>query len=98
MLLGWFNAKEAHRFGGDLARFFIERMPLTHEKTDKKFAAKAQKLLTKIDIDVQRFKASHPLNIYTRARLGQQFKWTLKDSGYDPTYVDELTAWLVKRL
>ncbi|MDB5896352.1 MAG: hypothetical protein JWQ88_3883, partial [Rhodoferax sp.] len=58
----------------------------------------AQKLLGKIDIDVQRFKASHPLNIYTRARLGQQFKWTLKDAGYDATYVDELTAWLVKRL
>jgi len=98
MLLGWFNAKDAHQFGGELARFFIERMPLDDQRKDKKFAAKAQRLLSKIDLDVQRFKATHKLNIYTRAKLGNTFKWTLKDAGYDATYVDELTAWLVKRL
>lgn len=98
MLLGWFNAKDAHRFGEELAQRFIQGLPLDTPRTDKKFAAKAQRLLNRLDGEVQRFKTNHKLNIYTRAQLGQQFKWALKDAGYDAAYVDQLTDWLVKRL
>lgn len=98
MLLSWFNAKDAHEFGGELAQFFIGQMPLDRPSKDKKFATKTQNLLLQMDRRVQQFKASHKLNIYTRARLGNQFKWTLKDAGYDDTYLEELTEWLVKRL
>lgn len=98
MLFGWFNATDANRFGAELAQHFIDGLPLDTRKTDKKFAAKAQRLLNRLDVDVQRFKATHKLNVYSRAKLGQQFKWTLKDAGYDEAYINELTEWLVKRL
>ena len=38
-----------------------------------------------------RFKLEHKLNIYKKAQLGNAFKWALKDAGYDPEFVDQLT-------
>lgn len=98
MPLNWFNAKDAHQFGGDLAQFFLTQMPLDRQIKDKKFANKTQNLLIQMDRRVQQFKTSHKLNIYTRARLGNQFKWTLKDAGCEEAYLEELTEWLLQRL
>ncbi|WP_394787329.1 hypothetical protein [Rhodoferax sp.] len=98
MLFGWFNAKEAHQFGAELAHFFILKMPLDTQRKDKKFAVKTQATLDKIDQRVRQFQVTHKLNLYTRAKLANNFKWTLKDAGYDMAYVEQLTEWLVKRL
>jgi hypothetical protein len=98
MLFSWFNAKDAHQFGGELAQFFIARMPLDTTRKDKKFAVKAQGVLSQLDLRVAQFKSTHKLNFYTRARLGNQFQWALKDAGYEESYIAELTEWLVKRL
>jgi hypothetical protein len=98
MLLSWFNAKDAHQFGGELAQLFIGKMPLDTRRKDKKFATKAQGVLNSLDQRIKQFKVQHKLNLYTRARLGNQFKWTLKDAGYDESYVEELTEWLLQRL
>ncbi|WP_295955818.1 hypothetical protein [Rhodoferax sp.] len=98
MLFGWFNAKEAQQFGAEQAQFFIAKMPLDTQRKDKKVAQKTQGALDTIALRVQQFQRSHPLNIYTRAKLATTFKWTLKDAGYDAAYVEQLTEWLVKRL
>ncbi|MDR7380365.1 hypothetical protein J2X19_005068 [Rhodoferax ferrireducens] len=98
MLFSWFNAKEANRFGAELAQIFIEKIPLGTPRTDKKFAIKTQRALDQIALRTRQFQVSHTLNLYTRAKLANNFKWTLKDAGYESTYVEELTEWLVKRL
>lgn len=98
MLFAWFNAKDAHQFGGELAQFFILKMPLDTPPKDKKFALKTQRALDQMALRARQFQVTHKLNIYTRAKLANHFKWTLKDAGYESTYVDELTEWLVKRL
>lgn len=98
MLFGWFNAKEAHQFGAELAHLYILKMPLDTPRTDKKFASKSQRALEQLERQVRQFQARHRLNIYTRAKLATRFKWTLKDAGYEAAFVDELTSWLVKRL
>ena len=98
MLFNWFNAAEANQCGTELARFFMERMPVDTQKNEKKFAAKTSELLGKLSLRLNQFKSSNKLTVYTKAKLANSFKWTLKDAGYDSKYTDDLTEWLVKQL
>ena len=41
------------------------------------------------------FKREHKLNIYKEAQLGNAFKWSLTDAGYDSKYADQLTKELM---
>ena len=55
-------------------------------------------MLHQLEQQVTRFKAEHKLNAYKKAQLGNKFKWTLKDKGYDTAYVDQVTNWLMFKL
>ncbi len=96
-MLNWFDAKEARAFGETLAVFFAERIPVDSDLKEKKFAAKAQQVLAKMSQQADQFKLGHKLNVFKKAQLGNAFKWKLRDAGYDHTYVDELTEWLMLR-
>lgn len=98
VMLSWFDAREAKKFGEGLAAFFIERSPIEASKKDAKtFARKRAEVLDKMAQQVLQFRATHKLNIYKKAQLGNAFKWALRDAGYDSDYVDELTNWLSLR-
>ena len=96
--MGWFSAAEEQAFGKSLATFYIERVPFESPFSEKKFAVKTQETLKKLDTQVAQFKAGRSLNILKKAKLGNAFKWTLRDAGYDNQYVDELTEWLMLRM
>jgi hypothetical protein len=98
MILSWFDAAAATDFGTTLATFFVQRVPLDAKMTEKKFAAKAQEVLKKMALQIDRFKAENRLNTYKKAKLANAFKWSLKDAGYDAAYVDRLGDWLTARL
>jgi hypothetical protein len=97
-MFGWLNAVAAKGFGEHLARFYIERMPVHTPANEKKFAQKSKDVLDKMSLQIARFKESNQLNTYRKAKLGNAFKWALRDAGYDSAYVDRLTEWLVARL
>lgn len=95
-MLSWFDAKEATEFGTSLARFHIERIPLDEPgKKDKPTAKKHEETLNKLFQQMARFKLEHKLNIYKKAQLGNAFKWTLKEAGYESEYVDQVTKQLM---
>ena len=98
MLFGWLDASEAKRFGNSLGTFYISQIPVDLTLSEKKFAARTQSVMRKMADQVDAFKAGHRLNGYKKAQLGNSFKWTLKDAGYDGGYIDKLTDWLVTRL
>lgn len=99
MLFSWFDASEAKEFGASLAKFYVERNTLSvSNRTDKFVAKKQEELLGKLLQQVVRFKLEHRLNVYKKAQVGNSFKWTLKEAGCDPQYVDQLTSWLMHRL
>jgi hypothetical protein len=98
MALNWFNAKEEKAFGESLAKYFMERTPTGTDKSGKFVAKKQEELLNKMTQQLAQFKAQRKLNIYKRAQLGNSFKWTLRDAGFDTGYVDQLTSWLMLRL
>lgn len=99
MILSWFDASEAKKFGVSLANFYIEKNPSAiSNRTDKFVAKKQEELLEKLVQRIVRFKLEHKLNIYKKAQVGNSFKWTLKEAGCDPLYVDQLTGWLMHGL
>ena len=98
MMPNWLDASASIEFGESLAQFFVENIPHDPKVSEKKFAAKTSAVLEKMDRQIDKFKAEHKLNIYKKAKLGNAFKWALKDSGHDQHYIDKLTDWLVTRL
>jgi beta-mannanase len=98
MLLRWFDARNEKKFGTTLAQFFIERSAATSPDKPTKFIEKKQEeLLSKLTQQLLAFKQNNQLNIYKKAQVGNAFKWTLKDAGFDNDYVDQLTSWLMLR-
>ena len=69
MILSWLDARAATEFGTSLAAFFVQRVPVDAKMSEKKFAAKAQEVLTKMALQVDRFKAQNKLNTYKKAKL-----------------------------
>jgi hypothetical protein len=97
-MLAWLDAKKSEEFGASLARFFIERMPPDRQLNESKVASKTQYLLVKMSAQIEAFKQEEKLNAYKIAKLGNAFKWTLKDAGYEKSYVETLVGWLVTRI
>jgi hypothetical protein len=98
MIFGWFDASAAKQFGASLAQSFVDQVPLDTSADAKKFESKAKAAIKKLGLQVVDFKRQHALNGYQKARLCNNFKWTLKDAGYDTAYVDKLTDWLMLQL
>lgn len=99
MVLSWFDASEAKQFGHALAQFFMEKTCVEESRKSSKAASKKQiDLLFKLEQQVNAFKSRQRLNIYKKAQFGNAFKWTLKEAGFDPAYVDELTSWVMLRI
>ena len=98
MLFRWFDDKQARQFGLHLANFYMARSPLGEDvKTSKATAKKHAELYDKMGRQIDQFKSSHRLNIYKKARLGNAFKWALRDAGYQADDIDQLTSWIMIR-
>lgn len=97
-MLGWIDAKKAEEFGTELAQFLIEKMPPDKERNERKLESKTEYLLTKMEIKIGKFKQEERLNVYKTAKLGNAFRWQLKDAGYDQAYIERLVEWLVTKL
>ncbi len=97
-MIDWFDAKEAQEFGTDLARFFIESVPMTSPDKKDKSLGRKKEILGKLLHKVERFKKQSKLNFYKKAKFGNAFQWALKDAGYDSVFVDELTKELLLKL
>ena len=99
MMLSWFDARDASKFGTTLAEMLIERTPAEGASVGKHLLTKKHEaMLHQLEQQVTRFKAQHKLNAYKKAQLGNKFKWTLKDKGYDAAYIDQVTNWLMFKL
>ncbi|MGZ5156914.1 MAG: hypothetical protein ACXWCU_08385 [Caldimonas sp.] len=99
MILSWFDAREATQFGASLAEMLIERTPAEGAVMGKRMLTKKHEaMMHQLEQQVSRFKTQHKLNAYKKAQLGNKFKWTLKDKGYDGEYVDQMTNWLMVKL
>jgi hypothetical protein len=94
-VFSFFDANSAKSFGAEMARFYIQRMPLNTALKDKQFAARSSKILEQMEVQVRSYKRENKLNFYKVAQMGNAFKWSLKDAGYVDDYINKLTQWFV---
>ncbi len=91
MNAGWFDVKEAELFGNELAEFYDARSRANEKIKNQKQTEKQQKLIVQCLQKARQFKSSHKLNFYKKAKLGNAFKWKLREKGHDMKLVDLLT-------
>jgi hypothetical protein len=95
MIFDWFDAKGAKAFGATLANSFVTGVPDPQRYGDKAFEKKAEKVLKQMAQQVAVFKRQGKLNTFKKAQLGNAFRWGLIDAGFDKSYADKLTQWLM---
>lgn len=99
MVLSWFDGRAASEFGVSLANYFAERVPpAAMSASDKKSVLKAGKVSANLHTQLQQFRATHPLNVYKRAKLANAFQWRLVELGYDRQFVDEISKEMLRSL
>ncbi|MFN2646600.1 MAG: hypothetical protein ABR570_16560 [Burkholderiales bacterium] len=98
-MLGWFSTKEVDRFAQALVAEVKRRTPVSSAGTlDKKSLERMSRMTDVLSNQVRAFANSQRLNVYKRARLGNQVKWALKDAGYPESFVEAFTSELVTLL
>lgn len=99
MLFDWLNTKAIDEFAKALARDFARRYPPSMESEHNRAATK--KLAAAIDeiyARADKFKQRYKLGVYKKAKLGNVFKWELKELGYSEAFIDQVTDGLVLSL
>ena len=99
-LFGSVSGKQVDEFAkslvSDIARYYppVETADGPRKASQKKVASVLEGALNKA-VD---FKRKHKLGIYKTARLGNTFRWELKELGYNETFIEAMVKDLVIRL
>jgi hypothetical protein len=95
-MLNWLDTSEVDRFVDGIVGNLIKRFPPSAAGTyTKKEIMRLTKTHKSILDQVERFAVEHKLNPFKKARLGNRFKWALKEAGYEPMAVDAFTQKVV---
>ena len=100
MISKWFDATEAKKFGAEIATLINHRTPnkvisKNQERLVKKYDKRHEVTLGLIEKRLENFKKNNHLNIYKKAQLGNTFKYSLLESGYDQDFCNKTTTWLL---
>jgi hypothetical protein len=92
--------KTLDEFSKSLAKDLASRYEVGSESTalNKKAKRKLGAALDDIYIKAMDFQRENTLGIYGKARLGNTFKWELKEMGYEDEFIDEATKGLLVSL
>jgi len=92
----WFDTKDMDEFARSIAAELIKRVPPSSLDSGKKnTAGQLKSSHHAIFTRAENFARTHPLNIYKRARLGNSFRWALREGGYPRDLVEAWTYELV---
>ena len=97
--LGLVDTKDVEAFATTLAEDLGRRFPPTSEKrTDAGAANQLNVILEGLGNRAARFRDEKRLGLYKKAKLGNVFRWKLKDLGYSAGFVDKATNAIVTRV
>jgi len=98
-ILQLFNTKEIEEFATTLATDLGRRFPPASEaRTDPGAKHQVKVILEGLAARAIRFQKEHKLGIYKKAKLGNVFKWKLKELGYSDAFAEHATKEIVTRL
>jgi len=99
VLRDWSRRKEIDAFATALAQDLARRFPpKSEERRDKGAQSQLTSIAEGLYAQAAKFKQEKALGIYGKAKLGNTFRWRLKESGYSGRFVGEITHGLVVRL
>jgi hypothetical protein len=100
--MGILKSSDAHaleEFATGLALDMGRRFPPASEsRTDPGAAHQVKVILEGLGARAVRYRDEHKLGVYKKAKLGNVFRWKLKDLGYSNAFVERATKDLVTRL
>ena len=92
VILDWFRTREVDELAAAIAAELVKRVPpAALESRTRKAAERLRNTHDAIFARAGKFARTHPLNVYKRARLGNQFRWALREAGYPREFVDSWT-------
>jgi hypothetical protein len=95
--LHWLQGRKIDDFSRQLAEQFASRYPpeLSSESHNKKREKKLGRALNHVYKLARDFKHDRRLGVYGTARLGNGFKWELREMGYHHDFIEEATKGLI---
>ena len=98
-LFGLIDTRELEDFATVLASDLGRRFPPTSEaRTDPGAKYQLKVILEGLGARAVRYHTERKLNVYKKAKLGNVFKWKLKELGYSDAFVESATKEIVNRL
>ena len=91
-LLDWFDTKAIDEFARSIAAELTKRVPPSSLDSGKKrTVGQLKSSHHAIFSRAENFARTTELNVYKRARLGNSFRWALKEAGYPRDLVEAWT-------
>jgi hypothetical protein len=98
-LLKMFDTKELEAFATGLAADLGRRFPPASEKrTDRGANNQLKGIIEGLAARAVAYHAEHKLGVYKKAKLGNVFRWKLKEMGYSDEFAEDATQEIVKQL
>jgi hypothetical protein len=97
-MLKWLDARTAVELGNDVGNEL--RQLLASEKgakTPKNRAKRMQKLARIVEWTSAQ-SAQHRFNSYQKAKFGNALRWSLKDNGFAPDFIEEVVTLILARM
>lgn len=98
-ILKFLDTHELEEFATGLAMDLGRRFPPTSEaRTDPGAQHQIKVILEGLAARAIRYRQEHHLGIYKKAKLGNVFRWKLKDLGYSDPFIERATKEIITRL
>lgn len=97
-MIDLFKTKEINEFAKTLAQDFFKRYPLSDAETPKNTEKKLKVVTAGLYARAIRFRQEKNLGIFKKAKLGNVFKWELKELGYSEDLIEAVTKGLIVSL
>jgi hypothetical protein len=99
VLRDWLRRKEIDAFAAALAQDMGRRFPPRSEaRTDKGAANQLKAITGRLCEQAREFHRQRRLGVYGKAKLGNSFRWQLKELGYSQAIIEQVTHELVLNL
>ena len=98
MLPSWLDGRTATEYGKQIANDIQRLMPVEKGVKGTKDPAKRMQKLMRVVERVSAESARQRFNFYQKAKFANALRWSLKDTGYAPDFIQEIVALILARM
>jgi hypothetical protein len=92
MMFKWFDTEGVNALAASMVQDLVKRVPPSGlDAKGKKAETKQSKAHDLVLRQAHVFARRNKLNVYTKAKLANGFKWALIEAGYPKDFVDKMT-------